>query len=143
MYVRQKMLAENGFEKAYELTAWKRRVLRVWDFITLVNIEVPNPSMDTALKLGERYSVGLTIDLKDLSTSDVGVEIIFGDKRDNKIDRILDVVELKPIKEEGGIAQYKAEIDAVSTGSFEIAFRIFPKNPMLPHRQDFNLVRWM
>ena len=143
MYVRQKMLADDSFAKAYELTAWKRRVLRVWDFITLINIEVPNPSMETALKLGERYTVGVTLDLKDLSSADVGVEIIFGDKHGNMIDRILDVMELKCFEEEGGITHYKAEIDAASTGSFEIAFRIFPTNPMLPHRQDFNLVRWM
>jgi len=143
MYIRQKMLADDNFENAYEITAWKRRVLRVWDFITLVKIEVPDPSLERALKLGERYSVGVTLDLKDLSSADVGVEIIFGDKHNNRIDRILEVIELHPDKEEGGITHYKAEIDTNSTGSFEFAFRIFPTNPMLPHRQDFNLVRWM
>lgn len=143
MYVRQKMLAENKFEKAYELTAWKRRVLRVWDFIKLVNIDVPDPSMESALKLGVKYTVGVTLDLKDLSSSDVGVEIVFGDKHNNKIDQILEVIELDPFEEDGGIVSYKTDIDATSTGSFEFAFRIFPTNLMLPHRQDFNLVRWM
>jgi glucan phosphorylase len=143
MYIRQKMLAENNFENAYEITSWKRRVLRVWDFITLVNVEVPDPSQERALKLGERYTVGVTLDLKDLSSADVGVEIIFGEKHNNKIERIIEVIELQPDNEDGGITHYKAEIDADSTGSFEFAFRIFPTNPMLPHRQDFNLVRWM
>jgi glycogen phosphorylase/synthase len=27
-------------------------------------------------------------------------------------------------------------------GVFDIAFRITPKNPLLPHRMDFNLVKW-
>jgi len=143
MYVRQKMLADDGFENVYELTAWKRRVLRVWDFISLKSIEVPDPAMDKALKLGQSYTVGVTLDLKDLSSSDVGIEIIFGEKHDNKIESILEVIELRPDKEEGGITHYKAVIDATITGSFEFAFRIFPTNPMLPHRQDFNLVRWM
>jgi phosphorylase/glycogen(starch) synthase len=85
----------------------------------------------------------VTLDLKDLNSTDVGVEIIFGEKHDNRIDRILEVIELQPDKEEGGITHYKADIDANSTGSFEFSFRIFPTNPLLPHRQDFNLVRWM
>jgi phosphorylase/glycogen(starch) synthase len=143
MYVRQKMLANDNYANAYELTSWKRRVLRVWDFITLVNIEVPDPSLDNAIKLGDRYRVGVTLDLKDLSSSDIGVEIIFGEKINNRIDNIIEVIELKPETEEGGITYYKVDIDAAITGSFEFAFRIFPTNPMLPHRQDFNLVRWL
>jgi hypothetical protein len=29
------------------------------------------------------------------------------------------------------------------TGAFEFGIRIFPKNPALPNRQDFNLVKWI
>ena len=27
-------------------------------------------------------------------------------------------------------------------GMFDMALRIFPQNPMLPHRMDFALVKW-
>ncbi|MDP4290012.1 MAG: alpha-glucan family phosphorylase [Bacteroidota bacterium] len=143
MFKRQKVLTDDGYEKTYELTAWKRRILRAWNFIQLLEIKVPDPSMEKALKLGERYMVEVTLDLKDLSSADVGVEIIFGEKNKNKVDRILEVVELQPGDEIGGITHYKTEIEAISTGSYEFAFRIFPRNPLLPHRQDFNLVRWV
>ena len=29
-----------------------------------------------------------------------------------------------------------------NAGSFKVAYRMFPKNPELPHRQDFCYVRW-
>ena len=31
---------------------------------------------------------------------------------------------------------------SVNAGAFKIAYRIFPKNDRLPHRQDFCYVKW-
>ncbi len=142
MYVRKTELAENNYERAFELTSWKRRILRTWEFITLVDVKVPESSM-RSLKLGERYQVELQLDLKDLHSTDVGVEILFGKKKNDQMEELLDVVELHAVEENGGIVRYAADIDAAITGVFDFAFRVFPTNPLLPHRQDFNLVRWM
>jgi len=30
-----------------------------------------------------------------------------------------------------------------TAGVFEYGFRLFPKHALLPHRQDFGLVRWL
>jgi alpha-glucan phosphorylase-like protein len=142
MFVRKAELAENNFEKAFELTSWKRRVLRTWEFITLVDVKIPESSL-RSLKLGERYQVEIVLDLKDLHSNDVGVEILFGKKKNDQMEKLLDVIELHAVEENGGIVRYAIDIDATITGVFDFAFRVFPTNTLLPHRQDFNLVRWM
>ncbi len=142
MYIRNAQLVENNFEKAFELTSWKRKVLRIWEFISLVDTKVPD-SKQSPFKLGERYPVEIVLDLKDLRSTDVGVEILFGKKRNDQMEDLLNVVELHPVEVNGGIVRYAAEVDATMTGVFDYVFRVFPTNPLLPHRQDFNLVRWM
>ena len=44
---------------------------------------------------------------------------------------------------EDGVATYKANILPTSTGAYQIAGRIFAKSDKLPHRQDFELVKWL
>ena len=44
---------------------------------------------------------------------------------------------------EDGVARYEADIIPERTGMYQVATRIYPKNPALPHRQDFALVRWL
>ena len=42
-----------------------------------------------------------------------------------------------------GVVKYQASILPERTGMYQVATRIYPKNPLLPHRQDFGLVRWL
>jgi hypothetical protein len=43
----------------------------------------------------------------------------------------------------GADSTYSCHFLPDSAGVFEYGFRMFPKHPMLPHRQDFALVRWL
>jgi hypothetical protein len=48
------------------------------------------------------------------------------------------------IKEVGdGIATFAAVIPNPQSGVFDYAIRMRPSNPLLPHLQDFNLVKWL
>jgi phosphorylase/glycogen(starch) synthase len=42
-----------------------------------------------------------------------------------------------------GEATYKATIVPEDPGMFFMAARIYARNPKLPHRQDFALVKWL
>ena len=57
-------------------------------------------------------------------------------------DHLLRVIPMNVVEHEGNLytCELKNEIDIA--GSFKIAYRMFPKNPFLPHRQDFCYVRW-
>jgi hypothetical protein len=43
----------------------------------------------------------------------------------------------------GNIVTFFIEIPTLQAGVFDYAFRLYPKHPLLPHRQDFNLVKWI
>lgn len=49
---------------------------------------------------------------------------------------------LKLDRMEGDNAVYAFEVTTTRSGVFDISFRITPKHPLLPHRLDFNLVKW-
>ena len=46
-------------------------------------------------------------------------------------------------KEEGTKMFFELNVTPTEAGNMEIGFRIFPKNPDLPHRMDFAFVRWI
>jgi phosphorylase/glycogen(starch) synthase len=46
-------------------------------------------------------------------------------------------------KVEGSLATFEAEVLPEHTGMYQVGKRVFPKNPCLPHRQDFPLVKWL
>ena len=38
---------------------------------------------------------------------------------------------------------FELKITPTEAGNHKLGFRIFPKNPNLPHRMDFAFVRWI
>jgi hypothetical protein len=41
------------------------------------------------------------------------------------------------------IVTFTCDIPIDQPGVYNYVFRLFPKNSLLPHRQDFNLVKWI
>jgi phosphorylase/glycogen(starch) synthase len=48
-----------------------------------------------------------------------------------------------PVECTDGVAKYTASINPDRSGLYQVAGRIYAKNSLLPHRQDFELVRWL
>ena len=57
--------------------------------------------------------------------------------------KVVDKKEFLPISHEGSRAVYELEVVTEFPGSLQLGARIFPKNALLPHRQDFALVKWL
>ena len=93
--------------------------------------------------MGEKLKTEVTLDLNELDANDIGIEIVFGQKKNDEIHDIIFVNEMKPTKIDGKIVTYSTDIFVTKAGVFDYAFRIFPKNDLLPHRQDFNLLKWI
>ena len=85
----------------------------------------------------------VVLDLGRLRPEDIGVEILFTSQDAKGELHIQEVEELEMVKYENGIATYTAEVLPEHTGMYQVGKRIFPKNPLLPHRQDFPLVKWL
>ncbi|NPA44544.1 MAG: hypothetical protein GXO49_03320 [Chlorobi bacterium] len=46
-------------------------------------------------------------------------------------------------KHEGSVANYSVEFCPSEPGSLNYAFRVYPKNENLAHRQDCPIVKWL
>ncbi|MDP4266611.1 MAG: alpha-glucan family phosphorylase [Bacteroidota bacterium] len=142
LYNRSLKIMENDYEMVHKLSAWKRRILRGWDSIEAISIDFPDSSMKPLL-LGETFEAQIILDLNELSDSDIGIEIVFGQKKHEEITEIAFIHEMEVTNKENGKVTYDCKIPAERSGVYDFSFRIFPKNELLPNRQDFYLLKWI
>lgn len=142
LYRRSKLLSANHFEKAELIAAWKKKILTHFENIEIVSVKMPN-STSRPLALGEGFQAEITLELNELEPEDVGIEVVFGLKENDEVTFISHSEEMKLISLEGKTATYGCEIPVLQSGVFDYAFRLYPKNDLLPYRQDINLVRWI
>ena len=91
---------------------------------------------------GCEYSGSVLIDVKDPElVNSIGVEFISTNLVDG-VDKLFKVREMKLTNIEGTKLTFTLKDKVDNGGSFKCAFRMFPKNADLPHRQDFCFVRW-
>ena len=139
---RSKELSENNFETVKKLSVWKKRIIREWENIEVVSMIIPDYS-NHAFKLGEKFVAEIILNLHNIKPEEIGIEIIFGEKELEQIKNIFHKSEMVPVKSENNVVTYRTQIFVTRPGVFNYAFRMFPKNSMLPHFQDFNLIRWL
>lgn len=135
-------LLANDYDKARHIAAWKRRILRGWESIEVVSVSIPD-STKKPLRLGENFIAEIVINVNELSPADLGLEVLFGQKVNDEVQKIAFIEEMTVAGVDGNIVTYFIEIRTEQAGVYDFAFRLYPKHPLLPHRQDFNLVRWI
>ena len=133
-----KMRAEN-FQMAREIAAWKRKVSNAWDKVRIVSVQRFDIGKE-AIMIGHSYNIEAVIDVDTLRSEDIGVEVIMASQIDNNNVHIIAKRELKVERQEGSLVFYKLSLTPDTTGSFDIAIRVFPKNEKLPHRMDLSLI---
>jgi phosphorylase/glycogen(starch) synthase len=132
----------NDYELAKELARWKKRIRSSWESIDVVDVKYPDVSKE-AVELGSSYVAEIVLDLNELSPEDIGVEIVIAEPKPDARSKIFLIQEFELIKSENNLAYYKTEIIPQKAGVYEMGIRIFPKHPELPHRQDFNYIKWI
>ena len=75
--------------------------------------------------------------------NEIGVEIIITQIKDDGSRIIDEVHELEIAEIINKIITYKKSVLVRQSGVYEYGFRVFPKHPKLPHRQDFSLIKWI
>ncbi len=139
---RTSSLLENGFQKAKEIAAWKKRLRREWKNVDVISVVKPDSTYDN-IALGKEFTSEVVLSIGDLQPEDVGVELLFATADSKGKLHIQERFDFSPVEYNDGVAKYQAIILPETTGQYQVAGRIYAKNPLLPHRQDFELVRWL
>lgn len=141
LYARVQLLTKNKSAKLKELVAWKRKIRQAWDTIELIDLEYPDTEK-LPLTLGQEYTMKVVLQLTGISPNDLGVELVVCKKEDNSY-KFIKTMQLDMVEEKQGRTTYIKTSRAILSGVYQCAFRIYPKHPLLPHRQDLPLLKWI
>ena len=141
LYARVQLLTKNKSAKLKELVAWKRKIRQAWDTIELIDLEYPDTEK-LPLTLGQEYTMKVVLQLTGISPTDLGVELVVCKKEDNTY-KFIKTMQLDMVEEKQGRTTYIKTSRAILSGVYQCAFRIYPKHPLLPHRQDLPLLKWI
>ncbi|MCK9204358.1 MAG: alpha-glucan family phosphorylase, partial [Bacteroidales bacterium] len=142
LFKRTRIMTGKNYEMARHIASWKRKVIRGWDRIEVLSIKTPD-SNQKPLSLGESFKAEVVLDLNELSGTDIGIEVLFGKKINDEVKEPDFIEEMTMDRTEKNIVSFVCDIPINQAGVHDFIFRLFPKSPLLPHRQDFNLVRWI
>jgi starch phosphorylase len=138
---RAAMLKADDFKRAKELVAWKENLVSHWDEIEVLQTEGIEQSMNP--QVGEKHTLRVVIDTHNLNDRGIGIELVAVRRDEQNQDKLYEVEELKLVKAEGSRLTFEDVYQLDYSGSLKYAFRMFPKNEDLPHRQDLCYVRWI
>lgn len=142
LWASSQKLKKNDYRAARDLVAWKARVRRAWEAIEVAELDAPD-TYNHPLPLGEHFKASVTLHVQDLKANDLGVEVVFYKRLDEKELELITSYPLELKSQKNAHAVFACDIQPRMAGVFEYGFRLYPNNPLLAHRQDFGLVRWL
>ena len=139
---RYETVVADDFAKAREIAAWKKKLRREWKNVEVVSAQMPDSNSDF-LAIGSEFNAEVVLNIGDLNAEEIGVEVLFATSDKKGKLHIQERYEFTPVESVDGTAKYVASINPDRSGLYQVAGRIYAKNADLPHRQDFELVRWL
>ena len=139
---RSNLLKKNGNQLAKEIAQWKETVAERWDSIQVVERDKPEALIAGQIVAGQKYKIRFVIDEAGLEDA-IGLELVTLTTDKDGVDHIYSVEPFKVTGHEGTRYTFELEHHINNAGSFKVAYRMFPKNDKLPHRQDFCYVKWL
>lgn len=147
LFARHEKMIADDFAEAREIAAWKRRVSRSWDKVQVLDFKQYDVG-HSAIKLGEHYILEVNVDIDGLMPEDIGVEVLVADQitddghNAGKI-TLKNTFQFELVQVEGSVATFRINSTPENAGSYDVAIRVYARNPKLPHRMDFALVKWV
>ena len=134
-------LLANNNELAKKISLWKEAVAERWDGIHVVSKETS--FLENGGETGMKYKITYVIDEQGLDDA-VGLELVSLNNEQSDSEReVYSTHQFKMIKREGNLFTFEAEIEPSNAGTYRSCVRMYPKNDLLPHRQDFAYVKWL
>lgn len=138
---RSAQLLANNNELAKKIATWKEAVAERWDGIHVVSKETS--FLENGGETGMKYTIRYVIDEQGLDDA-VGLELVSLKSEHSDSDReVYSTHQFKMVKREGNLFTFEAEIEPSNAGTYRTCVRMYPKNDLLPHRQDFAYVKWL
>lgn len=130
-----------AYAELRRLAYWKQMVLSRWEDIEVVGVEVPQ-STAQALRLGDNFKARVELITPGLKAEELGMEIVFAKKVNDEIQMTgTATMSVEQTGENRLVFEYERAVN--DPGVMDFAFRLYPKHELLPHRQDFPLVKWI
>lgn len=136
-----KIIADN-FVMAKEIANWKKHMRREWPLIEILSSSKIN-NASGALLLGQEYAAEIKLFIGEIDPDNLGVEVLLADNNKKGTLSVKEIFDYKLVDFKDGVATYACNIIPDRTGAYQTAGRLYAKNPLLPHRQDFELVKWL
>ncbi|MBQ6079073.1 MAG: alpha-glucan family phosphorylase [Muribaculaceae bacterium] len=131
-------LSANKFALAKEIVKWKEKVAANWNNVQLVGDIMGNRE---AIANGSAdIDISMRLDTAGLGT-DVKLELVVYKEEDGQT-KFFRKAEFDVVAQEGNIVSYNLKVPFHENGIFRYAYRAYPWNENLPHRQDFAYLKW-
>jgi starch phosphorylase len=138
---RFKEIAADNFKLAKDIALWKETVAERWDAISVVSCESTAPASGLHLT-GQEYVLRYVINEQGLDDA-VALEKVNVSTDENGEEHVFSIEPLKMVKKEGNNYTFEATHSPKQAGQYKSAISMYPKNALLPHRQDFCYVKWL
>ena len=132
-------LIANKYALAKEIVAWKEKVAARWDDVHLVGDIMGN--RDAIASGTADIDITMRIDTAGLG-KDVKLElVVYREEEDGQI-KFFRAERFDVVAQDGDIFTYNCKVPFHENGTFRFAYRAYPWNENLPHRQDFAYLKW-
>ena len=135
-------LGADDFQEAREIALWKKEMRREWNNIEIIS-NSKNEAIANPMVLGQERISEIVVNLGDVAPEDIGFEMVIAEQDLNGEYHVREIHPYHLSDYKDGVATFKANITPEITGSCDIAARMYAKNDKMPHRQDFELVKWL
>ena len=136
----QELRADN-YALTREIVAWKENVDARWDKVHVEGGIHVSDNLLNAVNSGKDIEATIRLNTAGLGRS-LGIELVIYQDMDGE-SKFYGAFPFKVIAEDGDVLTYHLKQDIKYSGMFRYAFRIFPWNDKLPHRQDFAYLKWI
>ncbi len=139
---RSALLSADRSKNARFFAAWKRRIMLHWENITLLDKQLHLPTAKP-LNLDEPFRASIILHTPGLGPDDLKLEVIFGEKTNDIVERIFFKQKLTVVSEGNGKLRFDCDVAIPRAGVFDYSFRLTPDHPLMPYPMDFPLMKWL
>jgi phosphorylase/glycogen(starch) synthase len=142
MFKRFSQLNAQNAHLAKEYAEWKNKITHLWNAIELLDVTIPDIA-NTNIELNDIFTAKVSLYLGDISPEHICVEMIIADKENNQINDYTLIAPFEQVCVDNKRADYEIKIKTSRAGVHNFAFRIYPKHPLMQHRMELPLIKWI
>ena len=130
--------AENQFEVARSIAAWKSRVRQAWPGVTIRRLDTPKKR----ISFGDSLRIELALRLNGLNAEDMVVELLMSRVGTQDDDRTLSHRFAVQGADAGGEHHFALELAPEFCGKLDMRIRAYPWHESLTHPLELGLMIW-